>query len=150
MIITNETLDGVNVRREIYNEIYKVFFVNNVHSVDKSRSYENPSFDSWEIDASIEDVRPSNDIFLVIDTLYNEAFAHWVFESAIYLELFNSLKNVYPNIKLKLNAKRTFKILFCKLFNITEPDIVHELPEYNTCIFPSPIMYLNDKTIHQY
>jgi len=142
MIISNDTIDGPNVRKELHHEIYKVFIVNNV------RSYDNPRFDVWNIDAPDGDIHSSGDTFLVIDTIYNEAFGHWVFECGIYLELFKILKSVYPNIKLKLKVRRIFKILFCKLFDIFEGDIVYELPPSNTCIFPSPISLQNDKTVH--
>jgi hypothetical protein len=86
--------------------------------------------------------------YFIIDTYQNEAFAHWVFESAVYLHLFTELKQKYPTIKLALRSPRTYKKLFLKLFNISTDDIVHNIEINNICIFPSPLSMINDKELN--
>ena len=83
--------------------------------------------------------------YFIADTLYDEAFGHWVLETGIYLPLFITLKKTYPNLKLVLRSKRMFKKLFCDFFGIK--DVVYSLEPNNVCFFPSPISALNDKSI---
>ena len=41
-------------------------------------------------------------VFLLIETPFNAAFGHWVFESALHLRCLSDLAEQYPNIKLVL------------------------------------------------
>ena len=77
-----------------------------------------------------------------MDTNDNEAFAHWVFESAIYFDLFDKLKIQYPDIKINLKTKRDYKNLFFKFFEIQQDDIVYDIKENNICFFIKPIYSL--------
>jgi hypothetical protein len=106
-------------------------------------------FSSWIIDTFDKTTSENKNTYLIIDTIFNEAFSHWVFESAIYLDLFLLLKEKYPTIKLQLKTKRTFKLLFCRLFNIDEEDIVYTLEPSNISFFPSPISLMNNKELPQ-
>jgi hypothetical protein len=121
----------------IIDEIYKIYEVENV------LSYSNENYNSWKL--TTEPSVSIDHYYFVIDTLYDEAFSHWVFESAIYLPVFHKLKKLYPSLKLVLKAKRTFKQLFCKYFQIE--DVVYDTKPNNICLFPSPITSLNDKNI---
>jgi len=120
--------------------IYKYKIVNNVIK------YSYQDFDKWVIDThnSSTEGRP---YFLIIDTLYHEAFGHWVYESAIYLLLFLELKLKYPTIKLHLQGHKEYKRLFCEHFGISKNDIVLTLPSNNICIFPLPITAHSKRTI---
>ena len=83
--------------------------------------------------------------YICLDT-HADAFAHWVFESAIYLPLFQFLKYKYPNCKIWIRNKRSYKYLFTRFLGIHDTDIVFEPAEgANECIFPEPIMWLNDE-----
>jgi hypothetical protein len=128
-----------DVKNFTFDDIYKIFEVQNV--IDYV--YENNN--SWKI--RFDDNKNEKNYYFIIDTLYDDAFAHWIFESAIYLPIFNKLKETYPNIKLVLKYKKTYKKLFCDYFNIFESDIVYQLNSCNICFFPSPITSLNDKSI---
>jgi hypothetical protein len=121
----------------IIDEIYKIYEIENVLSY----SYEN--FNSWKL--TTEPLVSVDNYYFVIDTVYEEAFSHWVFECAIYLPIFHKLKKLYPSLQLLLKAKRTFKQLFCKYFQIE--DVVHDIKPNNICFFPSPITSFNDKNI---
>lgn len=124
--------------------IYKTFKVNNV------KSYTNDTnFNSWIIDTFDDNTPEHMHTYFIIDTLFDRAFSHWVFECAVYLDLFLLLKEKYPNIKLHLKNKRTFKLLFCRLFGIKEEDIVYNLEHSNISIFPSPISFMNNTNLPQ-
>jgi len=141
IVITDSTVESKDVIVETH-DVYKTFHVNNVINYGNDTSL----YDRWIITIHTNCKSQIDNIFFVADTVYNDAFGHWVFETAIYLfELFHILKSIYPNIKLLLKQKRDYKILFCKLFDISESDIVYDLPSINKCIFPSPISMLNQQ-----
>ena len=131
----------------VIEEIYKLYVVENVYS------YCLLDFTTHKIE-----VRPTlipdvdNFYYLVIDfDTSHEAFAHWVYESAIYLPIFGRLKEMqkYKNIKILLNGRKRFKTLFLNFFNIPESDVCYSIDSgsNNTCIFPSPISALNDNSL---
>lgn len=120
----------------VINNLYKIYKVQNVIEY----SYEN--FNSWKI--KVDEQTTIENYYFVIDTISDEAFSHWVFESAIYLPIFKELQKLYPEIKLVLRTKKTFKTLFCNFFEI---DPVYKIEPNNLCFFPSPISSQNDKTI---
>jgi len=84
--------------------------------------------------------------YFILETPHHAAFAHWVFESAIFLSYFKSFKNA--KILINKNPLRKYKSLFFKLFNINENNIIYldneyeEIVEYrnipinNICIIP--------------
>lgn len=122
------------------NEIYKYKIINNVVN------YKCEDFNKWNIEIIENNEKNDNfDIYyLIIDTEYNEAFSHWVFECAIYLPLFLNLKKIYPTLKLHLKTYKKYKKIFCDYFNISKDDITLELDLKNICIFPLPISCMND------
>lgn len=87
--------------------------------------------------------------FFIFETPLHNAFAHWVFESAVFLPFVNSFAKK-PNfyILVNKNEHRTYKELFFKLFNISSDsiwlidnksinsnDVSYEnIPENNCCI----------------
>lgn len=120
---------------------YKYYMINNVDS------YSYLNFNTWNIKINSSQDVYMDSIFLCIDTEYNDTFGHWVTESAIYLPFFQDLKLQYPNIKIHLQNKKKYKLLFTRKFNISDNDIVYELPQVNTCIFPLPITSLNNNSL---
>jgi hypothetical protein len=108
-------------------------------------------YDSIQEDSSIS-------YFLLLETCFDGAFGHWIYESAIYLPYFFELKSYYPELKilLKKNPKKSYKNLFLKAFNINENDIYwidntdydnctinySHIPNNNICINPQ-YQYLN-------
>jgi len=126
----------------IMDDIYKVFIVENV------TNYSLVNFNTHEINTNaIQFINPS--YYFVIDLLYNEAFGHWVYESAIYLPIFKKMKDLYPTIKLLLKTKKTYKQLFLDFFDISNTDVVYDndMNNENVCFFPSPISSLNETLI---
>lgn len=140
--VDNSTETTRHVRKEIFND-YKLYEVENVHS------YTYIDYKAWNItigSPNLFNITNITNIYFVIDTLHHDAFAHWVFESAVYLPLYNRLKSLYPNIKLHLQCRKQYKQLFCKYFGISEENIVYEFDIHapSICYFPSPITSLNN------
>lgn len=105
------------------------------------------TFEKWIIDCIPLPINEdSKTVYLAIDLAF-PAFAHWVFESAIFLPYFTKLKEQYPNIKIHFNIKCDFKILFCKVFKIEKDEIAYTITFPNKFIFPKPLGSLNKKTI---
>lgn len=129
-----------DINKEVL-DIYEYRTVNNAINYHTSTEY-----NSWNIYTHDNTFNNRLNI-LVIDCIYSDAFCHWVYESAIYLPLFNLLRPIYPNIKLHLKGQKKYKELFCRYFNISNTDVIYELPSNNTCIFPLPISCLNNKDI---
>jgi hypothetical protein len=103
------------------------------------------TFEKWIIESISSPITYDNKaVYLAIDLVY-PAIGHWIFESAIFLPYFNELKIKYPGIKLHLNVKRNFKLLFCKLFDIEEDRISYNITVPNTFLFAKPVGSLNKK-----
>ena len=131
----------------VIEDIYKLYVVENVDS------YCLLDFTTHKIEVKstlIPDVDTSYYLVIDFDTSH-EAFAHWVYESAIYLPIFGRLKQEgrYKNIRILLNGRKRFKTLFLNFFNIPESDVCYSIDSgsNNTCIFPSPISVLNDNSL---
>ena len=131
----------------VIGDIYKLYVVENVDR------YSLLDFTTHKIEVKptlIPDVDTSYYLVIDFDTSH-EAFAHWVYESAIYLPIFGQLKQEvrYKNIKILLNGRKRFKTLFLNFFNIPESDVCYSIDSgsNNTCIFPSPISALNDNSL---
>jgi hypothetical protein len=145
MIITDSLEGGI-----IIDSIFKVYTVKNLKMCVINR-------DKWEIETY---EHHDNTNYFFIFEHNTSAIAHWVYESAIYLELFIKLKQKYGNIKLVISGKKVFKKLFLNIFNIFDDDILYldnndsnktEIPSElssNTCIIPSPISNLLSPTCH--
>uniref|UniRef100_A0A6C0CZC0 Uncharacterized protein n=1 Tax=viral metagenome TaxID=1070528 RepID=A0A6C0CZC0_9ZZZZ len=145
--ITNNTCTQHNIVKETY-DIYTFFYINNVISY----SFDESTYDTINIHITeSRDLDNTNKLYFILEYNYpsRDAFAHWVYESAIYLELFIILKKRYNNLKLLLQTRHNFKKLFCNFFNISDDDIIYEIDTNNTnkCIFPSPISSLHLKNI---
>lgn len=124
----------------VVDEIYKLFLVDNV------KSYDIVDYSKLNISIQHNEIGEKS-YYFVIDTMIHEAFGHWVFESAIYLPIFKTLKTQYKNFKIYLRGKKQFKTLFLNFFQIDEADISYELKPNNLCLFPSPISCLNHNSL---
>jgi hypothetical protein len=133
----------------VIEDIYKLYVVENVDSY-------------CLLDFTTHKIEVKSELIPDVDTLYylvidfdtsHEAFAHWVYESAIYLPIFGRLKKIemerYKNIRILLNGRKRFKTLFLNFFNIPESDVCYSIDSEsnNVCIFPSPISALNDNSL---
>jgi hypothetical protein len=122
---------------------YQFLQVSNVTSYAFCQS----TMNTWIVHTDASSATTSSvPVYLIIDHYSSDAFAHWVYESAIYLPAYPTLKAMYPSLKLVLSAKKDFKRLFCNYLKVPESDIVYTIPEGpNHCLFPSPISNLSYK-----
>ena len=72
--------------------------------------------------------------YFSIETCSQDAFGHWVFESAIFFPLYFELKEKYPKLKILLKEQKNYKNLFFNHFGIE--GLSYELKLPNTVIFP--------------
>jgi hypothetical protein len=84
-------------------------------------------------------------LFYIMETPFHDAFAHWVYETAIYLHLFK----FDGKIILKSSPKRSYKELFLKLYGIST-EYIHwtdtdQIPPNNQCKVLKSFC-LNDKS----
>ena len=138
-ILINDNSVHTNI---IISDVYKLFLVENVVQ------YSLMDFKTFKIE-TCETKNKDIQYYFVIDLTYHDAFAHWVYESAIYLPIFYKIKEKYSNVKLLLKGHKEYKMLFVKFFNISENDVKYdsEIKTANVCLFPSPISALNDKSV---
>jgi hypothetical protein len=154
MLILNDTIKESSYNYDVLTvaKDYKLFAVKYV------KTYCNKTAQTWDIDvdtdtatafATAKEAAENPQYYFVLDTWEDEAFAHWIYESAIYLRLFSTLKGKFPNIKLVLRARRDYKNLFIKYYNISTQDVVYEISTLNNvCLFHSPISMLHDEPLN--
>lgn len=143
--ITDATVASDTISVETL-DIYKVYSVKNV----KSYGYSN--YNTWDVECNGPESAIDGVVrfYFAIDTHAHDAFGHWIFESAIYLPLFNILKERHPTIKLLLREPKMYKRIFCKYMGISEDDIVYSITtttDASVYYFPSPISALNQVEI---
>ena len=117
---------------------YKVFQVNNVSDY----TYDSKTHNKIHISFYTPTDELNIKYYFILDTDSNEAFGHWVYESAIYLPIYNLLKEQIPSLKLVLKCPKMYKTIFTTFFGIT--DIVYTLDttSANVSYFPSPVSSL--------
>ncbi len=125
------------------------------YTIDNLKSYSS-EFTKWiaetekksEAEKNAENSEKSENQYFILDNDQgNEAFAHWVYESAIYLPIYKELKKIYPNLKIFLKSEKKFKKLFFDFFDIDAVDTCTELQKNNISIFYRPMTSLNDKEL---
>lgn len=135
----NELIKVKNV--ELYSKSIKLFLVNNITEYTLSSD----NFQDFIINTASSSESLDKNTYLIVDLYYHNCVGHWIYESGIYLSLFNILKKEYNNLKLVLKEEKTYKKLFCRYFNILDNSIIYdtEINSNNLCIIPSPITALN-------
>jgi hypothetical protein len=126
------------------NNIIKKY---NVESYSLSDNYL-----EWNIlyNENTENTENTENVYFIIENQQgSDAFAHWCFESAIYLFIFIELKKFYPNAKLLLKSIKNFKKLFIEKLGISLNDVCIEHNYENICFFSTPTS-LNEKSCDQY
>jgi hypothetical protein len=124
------------------------------HSNVKRIEFHHRLFDTtfdfgWNIE--IEDDSNKNPLYeeyFYCDTLFHDAFGHWVFESAIYAPLFFELKKKHPNLKWIINKKK-YKEIFFKAFGLETNDYSYEIKTHNNKIFFPFYLSLHDTTLDE-
>jgi hypothetical protein len=132
---TTEASDKVMVETI---DIYKVYSVHNVST------YSDSGHDTFNISCYEPSDGGDMNYYFALDGFFNDAFAHWIFESAIYLPLFRLLQQRHPHIKLFTKSRKTYTRLFCNYLGFSDADMVYTFDTTcpSICYFASPISSL--------
>lgn len=82
----------------------------------------------WNFTYYNEEGNKNKTYIFLIENSYHQAFGHWVYESGIFLQYYNELKEKINNpLKIFIINKpyRTYKKLFLDFYNIPEKDIIY-------------------------
>ena len=88
------------------------------------------------------------DVF-VIDQGILPAFGHWVFESVIHIPEYLRLKVKTPTMKIMVGTYKPYKPLYTNYFHIDLTDILYEVPEGSSCIYPSKKLLLDSPHVSE-
>lgn len=64
-------------------------------------------------------------VYFALDDLYDDAFGHWIFECAVFLDYWTELKSLFPQIRLLLRQKKRYKNLFLPVFGVSPENVVY-------------------------
>ena len=120
--------------------------------IDNVISYKITESVKKEVDIKISMVEVESNLeknkyfILEWDSDSSSAFAHWVYESCVYIPYYLELKKIIPLLKLYITNKRKFKDIFLEYLGVDLNDVVYSLEFPNTCVFHETIN-LGDKEI---
>jgi len=86
--------------------------------------------------------------YFIFDCPGSDAFAHWIYESFIFLPLYKLLKKEYPQLKICSSIKKKYVKNLFQFFEINENIYTEIESKNNICFFPH-ILCLNDNNIKQ-
>jgi hypothetical protein len=118
---------------------YNVFSASNVNDINVNHEWFVYSDDfGWDVTINNAHSTICENYYFYIEAKYPDAFAHWMYESAIYLYLYIKLKEIYPTLKIYTKIKRRYKDVTYRAFNIKESDISYTIENTNNIVlFPS-------------
>lgn len=115
---------------------YNIYEVKNVKTIHYHHKLFDKSMYPFGYDIELNETEKIIDnYYFFMDTLFNDAFAHWIFESGIYIPLFKKLKEKYPSIKIYFKEIKSYKVALLNAFNIYE--YVTEIEPHNLICFPT-------------
>lgn len=130
--------------------VQKIDFVEWGKIYPSKRDIPNSSF-GWLVETREKlFVKESPSIYYALDCNNQFAFAHWIYESSIFLPEYLKLKEIYTNIKLLLVEWKDYKRIVLKYYGIPLEDVVLysdiRTDEDNICFFHE-YMSLNNNVI---
>lgn len=128
----NRTIGENNSEPSFTIDDYKFDVQNGVTNID----VQHREHYGWDIEYKKIDDSEINTYYYYIDGIYDMAFSHWIFESGIYLNIFNKLQEKYPSIKLLSFKTKKFKSIVYKTYNILPSYIANHIEsDKNMIIF---------------
>jgi hypothetical protein len=107
--------------------------------IDNVISYKITEHSKKEFDIKISNLETNleknNYYILEWDPDSSSAFAHWVYECAVYIPYYLELKKKIPNLKIYVTNKKKFKDIFLEYLGVELNDIVYSIELPNTCVF---------------
>lgn len=86
--------------------------------------------------------------YYIFDCPGGDAFAHWVYESFIFIPIFLKIKEKFPNINILTKNTKKYVKNFFDFYKITN-NITNQIDNINNICFFSPIVTLNDNNINK-
>lgn len=129
---------SIDTEPSFFIDKFPFYTVKNVVSIEAHHTgfSENDCVFGWNVVKKSTEECETISYYLYFDTKNHDAFSHWVFESAIFLPLFNKIKEKYPSLKILIKEQKNFKLSFFKAFHL-ENDVVCALETHdNLVIFP--------------
>ena len=102
----------------------------------------------WDVTINNAHSTICENYYFYIDAKFPDAFAHWIYESAIYLYLYIKLKEIYPTLKIYTKMKKTYKDVTYRAFNIKESDISYTIENRNNIVLFPPYISFFTNTIN--
>lgn len=130
---------SVDTQPNFFIDGFPFYTVENVVNIEPNHTgvSENDCIFGWNVaQLNIDQTNTPKQYYLYFDTKFDDAFSHWVFESAIFLPFYTQLKEKYPSLKILCKQYKNFKQSFFKAYML-ETDVVYSIDTYeNVVIFP--------------
>jgi hypothetical protein len=136
MIITLENGPSEDIPIQQIDGV-KIYTVKNVTSYEYQQSKHSIQYNNT--------TQSSDNKYFLFESTSNEAFSHWIIESAILISIYKKLKLIYPTLKLHLLTTKQYKTLFLNHFNISKDDITYSLEQSNECFLAEPFTNFHNK-----
>lgn len=118
--------------------------VESVASVACDLGNEHLSIPHWYVYHSDQ---PGTGLGFALETVYDEAFAHWVLESVIYLPAYLELRTQVPGLKLLVKRMKGYKRQLFHVFGITDDDLAIVGKQVYRRVYLPSIYSLNDQQL---
>lgn len=87
-------------------------------------------------------------VYFLLEAPGEDAFAHWIYESAVFLPLLGALRSVYPHIQLLTrNTKRYVKNLLLFMGYGDVPVVHYDQRQLHNLVLVPPLVSLNDRSL---
>ena len=83
----------------------------------------------WDVEHDPRQKGPIRQTYLMLEGIYDEAFHHWIYETAIFFPLVRRLQERYPGLKLYSFHKKNYKESVYKAFDISSSQISYSIEE---------------------
>ena len=105
------------------NEIDEFIIRKNVKSVNKDNIY----------DYYDEDLDSNPNVFFLFESIYHDAFSHWIYEGGIFLPFVTQFSDC--KILMNKNPSRQYKSAFCKCIGIEDKIEYYDNPLQHNCTY---------------
>lgn len=131
-----------------------IFNMFTIKYLDNIESYTVIDAIKKEVDIKIStfecNLQKNNYFILEWDSNSSNAFAHWVYESCVYIPYYLELKRKIPSLKLYMTSKRKFKDIFLEYLGVDINDTVYSLELPNSCAVHDIVCLPHDEVTQEY
>jgi hypothetical protein len=122
------------------------------HSLYKYDNVINYNFDWYQkqllvnTEHNVSEILNDKSFYFIFDSAGNDALAHFIFESFIFIDIFFEVNKLYKNIKIVTKNKKQYFKNILKLFKITN-NVVDYIDASNNYCFIHPIISISHEDI---